>query len=143
MKPLSEKIFEARRQMRFSRKKLGELVGVSERSIYTYEMVSARPRPSVIRKLADVLQVSALYLDNDDIEDPFFGIERNNHINEAVSRFGEKAAKELNSLLDRNTAVFAGGDLDQEAKDAFYEALTNAYFDCKREAQKKFGRKEK
>ena len=141
MKALSEKIYEARKLMGFNRKDLGQLVGVSERSIFSYEKRDVRPRPSVIRKLADTLQVSPLYLDNDDIEDPLYGIERKGYINEAAARFGEKAAKEINFLLERNTALFAGGDIDQEEKDAFFDALANAYFDCKREAQIRYGRK--
>ena len=143
MKALSEKIYDARKLMKFSRKELGQLVGVTERSIYAYEKMTVRPRPSVIRKLADVLQVSPLYLDNDDIDDPLYGIERKEYINEAAARLGEKAAKELNFLMERNTAVFAGGDIDQEEKDAFFDALANAYYDCKREAQRKYGRKRK
>ena len=141
MKALSDKIREARKLMGFSRKELGQLVGVSDRSIYAYEMSTVRPRPSVIRKLAETLQVSPLYLDDDEIEDPLYGIEKKGYISETAARFGEKAAKEINFLLDRNTALFAGGDIDQEEKDAFFDAIANAYFDCKREAQKKYGRK--
>ena len=141
MKTFSEKVYEARKLMGFSRKVLGQLIGVSERSIYAYEKCTVRPRPSVIRKLADALQVSPLYLDNDEVEDPLYGIERKEYINEAAARFGEKAAKEINFLLERNTALFAGGDVDQEGKDAFFDALANAYFDCKAEAKKRYGRK--
>ena len=36
---------------------------------------------------------------------------------------------------------FAGGELDEEAKDAFYQAVTKAYLSCKMEAKKTFGRK--
>ena len=38
---------------------------------------------------------------------------------------------------------FAGGELDEEAKDAFYQAVTKAYLSCKMEAKKTFGRKKK
>ena len=40
-------------------------------------------------------------------------------------------------------ALFAGGELDEEAKDAFYQAVTKAYLSCKMEAKKTFGRKKK
>ena len=42
-----------------------------------------------------------------------------------------------------NRALFAGGELDEEAKDAFYQAVTKAYLSCKMEAKKTFGRKKK
>ena len=45
-------------------------------------------------------------------------------------------------LLDRNMAFLAGGDVDQEAKDAFFDALMTAYVTCKNEARQKFGAKE-
>ena len=38
-------------------------------------------------------------------------------------------------------ALFAGGELPQEAKDAFFEAVMKAYITCKEESKKTFGRK--
>ena len=40
-----------------------------------------------------------------------------------------------------NTALFAGGELSQEQKDLFFEAVTKAYFACKSGAKEKYGRK--
>ena len=48
-----------------------------------------------------------------------------------------------NEILEANRALFAGGELDEEAKDAFYQAVTKAYLSCKMEAKKTFGRKKK
>ena len=137
----SEKLLNARKLIGYSRKELAEKVGVSPRSIYTYEMMTVKPRPAVIRKLADVLQVSPLYLDNDDIYDPLYGIERKEYIEEAAARFGEKAARELNSILERSVALFAGGEIPQADKDAFFDALAGAYYRSKDEAKRRYGRK--
>ena len=49
----------------------------------------------------------------------------------------------MDSLLEQNAALFAGGTLDQEAKDAFFEAVMKAYLTCKEEARKTYGRKNK
>lgn len=49
----------------------------------------------------------------------------------------------MDSLLEQNLALFAGGELDQGAKDAFFEAVMKAYLKCKDEARKTFGRKNK
>lgn len=35
------------------------------------------------------------------------------------------------------------GELSEEAKDAFFTAVTKAYLECKEEARKTFGRKKK
>ena len=83
------------------------------------------------------------YLSNDEVTDPKQGIEKINHIEEVRGQFGDKAALEVDELLERNAALFAGGELSEEAKDAFFTAVTKAYLECKEEARKTFGRKKK
>ena len=141
MKTLADKLLNARKLMGFSRKELAELVGVSQRSIVTYEMNDVKPRPAVIRKLAEALQISPLYLDDDEINDPLYGIERKKYIEEAAARYGEKAAREVNALIERSTALFAGGEMPQEDKDKFFDALASAYYRCREEAKRRYGRK--
>ena len=60
------------------------------------------------------------------------------HINMVRERFGSKGAMEAAELLDRNSAFFAGGEIPQEDKDAFFEAIMTAYVTAKTEAKKKF-----
>lgn len=48
----------------------------------------------------------------------------------------------MDELLRDNTAIFAGGELSQEQKDAFFEAVMKAYITCKDEAKKKYGKKD-
>lgn len=47
----------------------------------------------------------------------------------------------MNALLEQNAAFFAGGELSQEAKDDFFQAVMKAYLTCKEEARKTYGRK--
>ena len=137
MKTLAEKIQEARKLMKLSRSELGFLAGVSDRSIYAYEMMGVRPRKVVIKKLAEVLQVSALYLVDDEVTDPLQGIEREEDRKATASRFSEKAAKEFNLILELTSTLFAGGDIPQEDKDKFFDALASSYYICKEEARKR------
>ena len=51
------------------------------------------------------------------------------------------AIDSMDELLKDNAALFAGGDLSQEQKDAFFEAVMKAYITCKEEAKIKFGSK--
>ena len=46
----------------------------------------------------------------------------------------------MDFLLERQRVFFAGGEISQEAKDAFFEAVMKAYLACKEEAQRKRGR---
>jgi len=137
VKTFAEKLQEARKLMKLSRSELGFLAGVSDRSIYAYEMMGVRPRKPVIRKLAEVLQVSALYLEDDEVSDPLQGIERKEHREATASRFSDKAAKEFNLILDLTSTLFAGGDIPQEDKDKFFDALASSYYICKEEARKR------
>lgn len=83
------------------------------------------------------------YLKHDEITDPSYGIEKMDYIDEVNGQLGEKGARDINEILEANRALFAGGELDEEAKDAFYQAVTKAYLSCKMEAKKTFGRKKK
>lgn len=141
MKTFADKVKNTRELLRLTQQELGDLIGVSKRSIAAYETDGVRPRPNTIRKLAQALQVSVDYLDNDDIDDPTYGIEKTEYVEETRSRFGDKAAKEMDFLLERNAALFAGGEVSQDAKDAFFEAVMKAYLTCKEEARATYGRK--
>ena len=141
MKSFSEKLKDAREALMLNQQQLGDLVGVSKRSIAAYETTGTKPRGNVARKLAQALQGSIDYLLNDDISDPKYGMEKAPYINEALERFGPRAAHEMDALLEQNMALFAGGAIDQDAKDAFFEAVMKAYITCKEEARKTYSRK--
>lgn len=141
MKTFSQKVKEAREGLKLNQQQLGDIVGVTKRSIAAYETTNTKPRGNTVRKLAAALNVSVDYLLNDGIIDTQYGIEKEPYVEEARQRLGNKAAKEMDLLLEQNLALFAGGELDQEAKDAFFEAVMKAYLKCKDEARKTFGRK--
>lgn len=139
----SDKIKFQREQNHLTQKELAELVGVSQRAIAAYESSGTIARISTMRKLAHALNVSYDYLKHDEITDPSYGIEKMDYIDEVNGQLGKKGAKDINEILEANRALFAGGELDEEAKDAFYQAVTKAYLSCKMEAKKTFGRKKK
>lgn len=141
MKTFSDKVREARLLCKLTQEELGALIGVSKRAVLAYETEGVRPRRNIKIKLAEALRVSPDYLDRDDIDDPMYGMEKSEYIEETRERFGTRAAREMDFLLERNAALFAGGHLDQEAKDAFFEAVTKAYWAAKEEARKTYGRK--
>lgn len=139
----ADKIKLTRETCALTQQELADKVGVSKRTIAAYESQGARARSSTMRKLATVLNVSYDYLFKDEITDPKYGIKKTAHIETARTKYGNNAAKELDELLERNTALFAGGELSDEAKDAFYTAITKAYLQCKEEASIKYGPKNK
>ena len=68
-------------------------------------------------------------------------IEKDGYIEEAREKYGSKGGRDIEQLLADNAALFAGGELTQEQKDEFFQAIMTAYVTCKEEAKAKFGRK--
>jgi len=137
----SDKIKRSREVRGLSQQQLADLTGVSKRTIASYESSGAIARPSTTRKLADALRVSVDYLTREEITDPTYGIEKQKYVDAAREGYGDKAASEVDFLLEKNSALFAGGELSQEAKDDFFAAVMKAYLTCKDEAKKTYGRK--
>ena len=135
MKTFSEKVKDARLQLGLSQQQLGEATGVSLRTI-------KMPRQGTLLRLAKALGVSAKFLIDDLCENPMEDIEKDSYIEDAREKYGNKGAKDVEKLLADNAALFAGGELSQEQKDEFFQAVMVAYVTCKEEAKKKFGRKD-
>lgn len=141
MKDFSQKVRDARTLLKLNQEELGKLVGVSARAIVAYETTDTKPRASTLRKLAETLKVSVDYLTNDEIDDPLYGIEKQPFVEEARSLYGDRAAREIDFLMERNAALFAGGEISQDAKDAYFEAVMQAYLECKSKAKQTYGKK--
>lgn len=142
MRTFSEKVKEARVSLGISQPQLGKKIGLSVRSVIAYEKGEKKPRPASMLKLAKALGVSVKFLSDDECENPMADIEKDDYIAEARERYGVAGAKNMDELLSANTALFAGGELSQEQKDAFFEAVMKAYITCKEEARRKFGKKD-
>lgn len=141
MKSFADKVKDARAELGLSQIQLGEMVGVSNRAIVSYESGEKKPRQSTMLKLAKALKVSVKFLTNDSCMNPMEDIEKDGYIEEARDKYGAKGARDMETLLAENAALFAGGDLSQEQKDVFFEAVMKAYLACKEEARKKYGHK--
>ena len=141
MKSFCEKLKEARVSLGMPQTQLAQEIGVTTRSIQAYEKGDKKPREAMMAKLAKVLKVSVKFLTDDECEDPVADIEKDNYIEEARERYGSKGARDVEQLLADNAALFAGGELSEEQKDAFFQAVMAAYVKCKEEAKTKFGKK--
>lgn len=137
----SDKIKRSREIAGLTQDELAAAVGVSRRTVTAYECTDAIARRSTIEKLARALKVSVKYLTDPECTDPLAEIERDAHVDEARRLYGAAGVRDVEALLSENTALFAGGELSQDEKDAFFEAVMEAYFASKKEAKKKFGPK--
>lgn len=78
------------------------------------------------------------YLLDEDETDTQSQIDNDMFIMEAREKFGSKGAKEAQAVLGRVNSLFSGGDLDEEAKDVFFQAVMAVYMDSKKNACEKF-----
>lgn len=133
-----EKLVNARITMNLSQTELAEMVGISERSIYSYEQTGTLPRTAVLKKLADALGVSVSYLMDEEETDKLKNISDELFIANARNEYGYKGAREAQEVLARASALFAGGELDDNAKEIFFQSLMEVYLESKAEAREKF-----
>lgn len=142
MKSVADKILDARSAAHFTQEQLAEMVGVSRRSIAAYERGESLPRKSTVLKLGKALSVSTKYLTSDDCDDPLEDISKDSYYTEAMEKYGSNGVKDMEAFLEEGKALLAGGSISQEKKDELFEAFAEAYFLCKAEAKKKYGKNE-
>lgn len=138
-----EKLKTVRLSLNLSQSELSEKTGISERSLYTYEQTGILPRSNNLRKLAEALNVSVSYLLDEEETDPNKDIDHDIFIANSKNQYGYKGAREATELLSRASALFAGGELDDEAKELFFQSLMEVYLDSKQEARNKFSPKKR
>lgn len=137
----SDKVKRAREVVGMTQNELAAKTGVSQRSIASYESGGAIARRSTMEKLARALKVSVKYLTEENCTDPLDEIEKDGYVEQARELYGASGVRDMDALLRDNAALFAGGELSQDQKDAFFEAVMKAYLTCKEEAKEKYGRK--
>jgi len=126
------KLKELRENRDISQSKLGEIIGVDRRTIINYEAGKSFPRDmNNYRKLAKWFGVTTDYLLS----------EREEFVARAYIAGGTRGKIEADALVAEAGALFAGGSLSDEDKDAVFYALQEAYWIAKAENKKKYSSK--
>lgn len=141
MKSFSEKIKEHRSLLGLSQRQLATRAGIGIRTVGLYENGKSFPHSAQLYKLAKALNVSPEYLGNDSIEDPRYGLDRMEYIEEMRQKSGKKDSLDIQEMLKQNQSLFAGASVSEEAKDQYFQALMEAYLDCKKAAKETFGKR--
>ena len=119
-----EKIKNLRKERGMTQKDLAEALGLSLRTISNYETGGLRPRhDATYDALAALFHVPKTY----------FFTEEDAFISAAEARWGKSGAEDARQLVDGVIGLFAGGRLDEEDKQAVFEAIQEAYFRAKLE----------
>lgn len=118
------KVRDLRIRNNLTQKELAAQLGVSTRSLINYETGRCYPRQaSVVARLAELLHVSADYLLSDG--------------EESVASHETQDARAADRLVKELSAMFAGGRLSEEDRDAAMEAIQQAYWDGRRNSREK------
>ena len=141
-----EKIKELRKKNNLSQAELADKIGVTQKTICNYENGTRFPKgQKIINGFADIFDVSIDYLlDDNEIDSNKKNIKieyKDEFISSAKENFGYKGKKEAENLLEKTAAIFSGGSLSDEDKDAFFQSITELYFDAKTKSRKKYGKK--
>ena len=138
-----EKLKHARLGLNLSQAELAQMAGITERSIYSYEQTGTYPKAPALKKLAEALNVTVSYLLGDDEFSEQTNIDQEKFFADAKKEYGSKGEREARDVIARAATLFAGGDLDKDAKDIFFESLMEVYLVSKAEARKKFAPKQR
>ena len=138
-----DKVKNARLALNLSQTELAERIGITERSIYSYEQAGTFPRATVLKKLSDALGVTVAYLMSENEMDKQKNIDEELFLANAKNEYGYKGAREAQAIIEQASALFAGGELEDGAKDIFFQSLMEVYLESKAEAREKFSSKQR
>jgi len=122
-----EKLRTQRKKCRLTHAELAAKAGVALKTIINYENGNTYPQNrEVYTTLANILGVEAASLHN----------ETDDFITMAGEQYGKRGMDQARILVEQIGCLFAGGELEQEDKDAVMLALQKAYWDAKSENMK-------
>lgn len=122
-----ENLAKIRESKRLTQKELSNLVGVSLRQIQYYESGVNMPSKKTLDKLIKALDTTPSILLSE--EEVF--------ILDANDKGGSRGKRRAEKIVNETRALFSGGELNEESKDAVFKALQEIYWESK-EINKKY-----
>ena len=122
-----EKVKKLRKDMKLSQGELAEKIGVSCRSVQSYEAGTSYPRyKEIYEALAAALGVDVNYLRTEDEE----------FLEDVGQQFGSRGQRQATAILEEARQLFAGGELSEEDQIAFLTEMQQLFLDSKQRAKK-------
>ena len=122
-----EKLREIRTQENLTQQEMADKIGVSLRTLKSYELGETLPRyRKIYHKIADEFNVDINYLltEGDDF------------VLAAGEKHGYRGTKGAKTLIADARTLFAGGELSEQDKKVVFDALQEAFFEAKLENKK-------
>lgn len=118
-----EKLKKLRKEKKLRQADLAKILKLSTRTIVSYERGNSYPKNrEIYNQIASYFGVDVNYL----------LVEDGDFTQEAKNIYGLAGKHEAEELVERVRTLFAGGELEEEDKDAVMKALQEAYWDAKR-----------
>lgn len=122
-----ERIRELRTQKSLTQPQLADSIGVSVRTIKSYELGTSLPKTrETYQKLAEFFDVNINYLLAEDEQ----------FILEAGATYGSRGKQQAHALIAEVSGLFAGGDIAEEDMDEMMKAIQDAYWIAKEKNRK-------
>ncbi len=117
----ADKVKHLRKEKGWTQRELGDRLGLSMRTIGSYESGTSYPKSrSIYTKMAEIFSVEENYLKIENETD-------------RLSSDMEDSSEKVKNMIEELSAMFAGGRLSEEDKDAVMRALQDAYWDAKKD----------
>lgn len=138
MASFPEKLYLARSKAKLTQKDLALACGITRRMIVSYENGDKKPRMNTLINLANALNVSIEYLNDDNCDDPTKNLENNKYIEQVYEKSGTKEAVNASKILFETAALMAGGELSIGEKEMFAQAMISMLEVCSAEAKRRY-----
>jgi len=136
---IGEKIKLLRKRTGMTQAELAEKLAVTTRAVIYFEKNQRHPSDEIIKRLAEIYEISEEVLADDrkDLE----LTKEEKFIQRAKSEDNKRGKTEAEKFLEKCRVFFAGGSVSDEDMDLVFESLTEIFFDAKRKAKDKYGKK--
>lgn len=131
------------RALRLSRKMtltaLSRASGLTDRAIRYIENDERQPSVDAIKKLSAALEVDTDYF----LEDDLFrqAIQKDDVLAQAQEKYGARGKAQARQIYESTKALYAGGRLNEEERDAFRDLMMEIFFETKEDAKRYIPRK--
>ena len=121
-----EKVRKLRNEKGWTQEELARKLGVTSRTVFTYENGTYPRYQKTYEQLAALFEVPVDYLRTESEE----------LITEATALYGRRGQAQAKAILDQTQQLFAGGELSEEDEIAFLRDIQTLYLDSKERAKK-------
>lgn len=131
---IGEKVKALRLSKKITLAALSRLTGLSDRAIRYIENNERQPSIDAIKRLSSALGVGTDFF----MDDALFSQEMSKEevLADAKKKYGSRGKAQAIRIYEQTQALFAGGQLNEEDRDAFRSLMLDLFFETKEEAKK-------